>query len=146
MLHDISSYQLVHCIAGDDVKLILKLWNKAFAMMNKKDPDNSHCDKTQEAIDMAIEHMHVLKLSITPQCHGIANHVVGQMRAVHGYSMMLEYWVEHYHQVAHQYDVYWRTLSNIQKEAELRARIETMMKNKQAKKESKLIGVKFVGV
>ena len=60
--------------------------------------------------------------------------------------MMLEYWVEHYHQVAHRYDVYWRGMTNTQKQAELRARRETMLKNTGVKKESKRVRVKYVGV
>jgi len=51
------------------------------------------------------------------------------MRAYPGYSMMLEYWVEHYHHVGHRFDVYWRGMTVIQRQAKLRAWREAMMKS-----------------
>ena len=42
----------------DDVELALKLWNKFFVMMNKRDPDNKQYDETQQAIDLTIDQMH----------------------------------------------------------------------------------------
>ena len=57
--------------------------------------------------------------------------------------MMLEYWVEHYHQVAHRFDVYWRGMTDIQRQAELRARRETMMKSPEIGKERSQVTAKF---
>ena len=56
----------------DNVELALKPWNKAFIMMHKKDPVTLCCDEMQVTIDLAIEQMHSLKLSITSKCYGIA--------------------------------------------------------------------------
>ena len=60
----------------DNVELALKPWNKAFIMLNKKDPATLCCDEMQVTIDLAIEQMHSLKLSITPKCHAISALVV----------------------------------------------------------------------
>ena len=51
----------------DDVRLALQLWNKAFLMTNKKDPDNQHCNMTQFQIDLAVDQVIRLKLPITPK-------------------------------------------------------------------------------
>ena len=59
---------------------------------------------------------------------------------------MLEYWVEHYHQVAHRYDTYWRTQSSIQIQAEIRARIERRFCLPETKKAHSKIVAKFSGV
>ena len=59
---------------------------------------------------------------------------------------MLEYWLEHYHQVAHQYDTYWRSQSSIQIQAEIKARMEKIFCSPETKKAySKIMG-KFDGV
>ena len=130
-----------------DVRLALQLWSKAFSMMNKKDPTLDFCNQTQAQIDLAVKQMTILGLSVTPKVHGMSCHMVQQMRAVPGgIALMLEYWVEHYHQVAHRYDVYWKGMTDTQKQAETRARIEKMFRNPKVKREVAAVTAKYVGV
>ena len=97
-----------------EVQLVLQLWNNAFFMMNEKDPSIEDCNKTQKLIDLAIEQLFRLALSITPKVYSLLKHIVQQMRSISGgIALMLEYWVEHYHQVAHWYDTYWKRQSSI---------------------------------
>ena len=60
--------------------------------------------------------------------------------------MMLEYWVEHYHQVAHRYDMYWRGMTDIQRQAEIRARMENRFRDSKTKEEKAKVVARFVGV
>ena len=61
---------------GDEIKLALQLWNKAFSMINKRDPTDDWCNETQKQIDLAIEQMFRMGLAITPKGHGMLCHIV----------------------------------------------------------------------
>ena len=77
-----------HC---DNVKLALQLWNKAFSMINKRNPSNDHCNETQRTIDLAVEQMLRLGLPLTPKGHGMMCHIVYQMKMIPGgVALMLE--------------------------------------------------------
>ena len=60
--------------------------------------------------------------------------------------MLLEYWVESYHQKAKRYDVYWRGMTAIQRQAEIRARLETTFRTPEVRSEKERIVAAFVGV
>ena len=60
--------------------------------------------------------------------------------------MLLEYWVEHYHQVAHRYDCYWRAQPTHQKQAEVRSKMENAFRNVNTKKELRKVQSKYVRV
>ena len=94
-----------------------------------------------------MEQMYRLELPVSPKAHGMACHLVYQMRTVDGgVALLLEYWVEHYHQVAHKYDVYWRGQTNIQRQATIRARMESMFRQKGTKDEKARVGARFTKV
>ncbi len=54
----------------------LKLRDGALAGIHVKDPDNDHCNKTQDQIDKETLHTQHMGISITPNMHGIEMHVV----------------------------------------------------------------------
>ena len=61
--------------------------------------------KVQEMIDFAVALSQEMKLSITPKQHGMEKHVVNQMRSIQGgIGLLVEHWVEKYHQVGFKYD------------------------------------------
>ena len=131
----------------DDVKLALKLWDGAFSMIHRKEPSDTHCNLTQAQIDLAMAQMRCMKLPITPKAHGMACHIVHHMRSFPGgVAMLLEYWVESYHQKAKRFDVYWRGMTAIQRQAEIRARLETTFRTPEVRSEKARIVAAFVGV
>ena len=138
-------YEII--VLCNQVRLVLQLWNKAFAMMNKRGPSNEECDETQKQIDLAIQQMLLMGLPIMPKDHSLWAHLVQQMRTITGgIAMLLEYWVEHYHQVAHRYDCYWRAQPTHQKQAKVRAKMENAFRNVNTKKELRKVQSKYVRV
>jgi hypothetical protein len=131
----------------DDVKLALKLWDGAFSMIHKKEPSDTHCNMTQKQINLTMDQMYEIGLPISPKAHGMACHIVHHMRTFPGgVAMLLEYWVESYHQKAKRFDVYWRGMTAIQRQAEIRARLETTFRTPEVREEKARVVAAFVGV
>ena len=129
------------------MKLALKLWDGAFSMIHKKEPSDTHCNMTQTQIDLAMEQMYIMGLPISPKAHGMSCHIVDQMRSFPGgVAMLLEYWVESYHQKGKRFDVYWRGMTAIQRQAEIRARLETTFRTPKVREEKARVVAAFVGV
>jgi hypothetical protein len=51
----------------DNVGMGVKLWDGALAGIHVKDPDNNHCNKTQDGIDKTTAHTQHMDISITPK-------------------------------------------------------------------------------
>ena len=66
-----------------------------------------------------------LKLSIVPKLHGIEAHFLRLMLFVHGgIARLIEHWVEQYHQVGRSYDLSYCQAGSLEKQAEVRAKLE----------------------
>jgi hypothetical protein len=90
----------------DDVGLAFKLWDGAFSAIHSPNPTVEHCTETQEQIDKAMAHTRTMGFSVTPKMHGMESHVVRQMRTIPGgIGMLMEHWIEHYHQTGYQFDL-----------------------------------------
>lgn len=53
-------------------------------MINKRDPTDAFCNETQKQIDLAIDQMLLMGMSLTPKAHGMLCHIVDQMRMIQG--------------------------------------------------------------
>jgi len=92
----------------------LVLWDDVFSKANttyeslNDDWVKDHCDKTEESVKQAMFQMREMGFSITPKIHGLECHLVHQMRTVPGgIAMLIEHWVEQYHQIAAEMDRLW---------------------------------------
>lgn len=66
-----------------------------------------------------------LKLSIVPKLHGIEAHFLRLMLFVHGgIARLIEHWVEQYHQVGRSYDLSYCRAGSLEKQAEVRSKLE----------------------
>jgi hypothetical protein len=90
---------------------------------------NKHCDETEKSVKLAMFQMWAMGFSITPKLHGLECHLVHQMRTVPGgIAMLIEHWVEQYHQRATEMERIWGGHS-YDEQAEFRARREHMLSN-----------------
>ena len=65
------------------------------------------------------------KLSIIPKLHGIKAHLVRQMLFIdRGIARLIEHWVEQYHQVGRSYDLSYCRAGSLEKQAEVRSKLE----------------------
>ena len=93
-----------------------------------------HCDATEEAVKQAMFQMRKMCFSITPKMHGLECHLVHQMRTVPGgIAMLIEHWVEQYHQMAAAMERIWAS-QPYTKRAEFRARKEYSSLTKKPRK------------
>ena len=84
----------------DDVGLAFKLWDGAFSAIHSPNSTVEHCTVTQTRIDNAMAHIRGMGFSVTPKMHGMESHVVRQMRTTPGgIGMLMEHWIEQYHQI-----------------------------------------------
>ncbi|KAL7548721.1 hypothetical protein ACHAWF_011993 [Thalassiosira exigua] len=127
-----------------DMTRYFTLWDDAFSMMHTVDPVEEDFVKTQATIDLAMECMRNLGMSITPKAHGAEAHVVNQMRTTPGgISMMIEHWVERYHQVGFKYDDQWRLLKSEERKATLRSHREHIAAHTEVTKRLRLLDEKY---
>jgi hypothetical protein len=118
-----------------EVRKALVLLDDVFSKTNTKyestnvDWVNKHCDETEKSVTLAMFQMRVMGFSITPKLHGLECHLVHQMRTVPGgIAMLIEHWVEQYHQRATEMERIWGGHS-YDEQAEFRARREHMLSN-----------------
>ena len=65
------------------------------------------------------------KLSIIPKLHGIEAHLLRQMLFVDGgIARLIEHWVKQYHQVGRCYDLSYCRAGSLEKQAEVRSKLE----------------------
>mmetsp|Transcript_11786 Transcript_11786/g.20143 ORF Transcript_11786/g.20143 Transcript_11786/m.20143 type:complete len:185 (-) Transcript_11786:58-612(-) len=96
----------------DDVRELLQGWDYIFACIHEKDPTDAFCDDLQLAIDGVMKKWRELELSVTPKGHGVETEVTKQMKKFPGgIAALLEYWVEHAHQIGGKKDSLWRSQS-----------------------------------
>jgi hypothetical protein len=91
----------------DDVGLAFKLWDGAFSAIHSPNPTVEHCTVTQTRIDNAMgAHIRGMGFSVTPKMHGMESHLVRQMRTTPGgIGMLVEHWIEQYHQIGFWFDM-----------------------------------------
>jgi len=67
-----------------------------------------YCDEAAKSVKLAMFQMRLMGFSITPKLHGLECHLVHQMRTVPGgIAMLIEHWVEQYHQKAAEAEKLW---------------------------------------
>ncbi len=89
----------------DDVGLAFKLWDGAFSAIHSPNSTVEHCTVTQTRIDNATVYIRGMGFSVTPKMHGMESHVVRQMRTTPGgIGMLMEHWIEQYHQIGFRFD------------------------------------------
>jgi hypothetical protein len=120
-----------------EVTRALVLWDDVFSRANTKyesisdDWVKEHCDATEKAVEQAMFQMRHMGFSITPKMHGLECHLVHQMRTVPGgIAMLIEHWVEQYHQTAAAMERIWAS-HPYTKQAEFRVRREHMLSHKE---------------
>lgn len=127
-----------------DIEVALTLWDKVFTMCQKHNPSPDDCDKTQLLINMAMKAIRKLGLSITPKLHGMEDHVVNQMRNIKGgIAPLMEYWIEHYHQIGSKFDRKCRHARSAMDLAQMRVRDDTMRNHPQVKQQLNMLQEKF---
>jgi polyhydroxyalkanoate synthesis regulator protein len=127
-----------------DIEIALTLWDKVFTMCQKHNPSPDDCDKTQLLINMAMKAIRKLGLSITPKLHGMEDHVVNQMRNIKGgIGPLMEYWIEHYHQIGSKFDRKCRHARSAMDLAQMRVRDDTMRNHPQVKQQLNMLQEKF---
>ena len=83
----------------------MKIWDACFSTVSKLDPAEEDCRKAKAMIDVAVALSQEFKLSITLEQHDMEKHIITQMRSIQGgIGMLVEHWVEKYHQVGFKYD------------------------------------------
>jgi hypothetical protein len=85
--------------------------------------------------------------SVTPKMHGMESHVVRQMRTTPGgIGMLMEYWIEQYHQIGFRFDqAYCRVGSLVGQEA-IRSSAEKRGRNPRVQLNKMLLEKRFVGI
>jgi uncharacterized protein Yka (UPF0111/DUF47 family) len=110
----------------NNVASCLTSWNKAFQTMQKHNPTPEDCAAAEQYIKQAMTYARKLKLSITPKLHGMEKHVVDQMKRIPGgIALLMEYWIEKYHQTGSTFDRKHRHARSILDAAEMRVSSDT---------------------
>jgi hypothetical protein len=129
----------------NEVRTALRAWDMIFARIHASDPTPEYCDKLQGDIDLAMKQWRELGLSVTPKLHGLECHVVAQMRAWGGIKLLLEYWVEHEHQIGNRMDTQWKSLP-LAAQGRLRAKHDVAARHPETMTAREKIISNFTGV
>ena len=109
----------------DDVGLAFKLWDGAFSAIHSPNSTVEHCTVTQTRIDNAMAHIRGMGFSVTPKMHGMESHVVRQMRTTPGgIGMLMEHWIEQYHQIGFRFDLAYCRVGSLVGQAAIRSSVE----------------------
>jgi hypothetical protein len=104
----------------------LILWDAVFAKCQIVSPTESDLVETEVYLQYAMRKTRELGLSITPKLHGMEDHVIQQMRTYPGgIAMLIESWVEQYHQTGYGLDVKHKNQKSTLETAKVRIRKET---------------------
>ncbi|EJK48031.1 hypothetical protein THAOC_33210 [Thalassiosira oceanica] len=135
------SYELDH---KEDVKVVKNWVLKRGTLCSAIHEDyhsEDRCDEIQSMIDSAMKHLRKLNLSIIPKLHGMEAHLVKQLKLVGwGFGLMVEHWVEHYHQVGYRYDISYCRLGSLEKQAGVRSRLEKRGRHPKVRMNRKRLG------
>ena len=127
----------------EDVRYLLQAWDSIFAKIHEKDPSDEFCNELQKDIDAVMKKWRELKLSVTPKGHGIEMHVTCQMRKFPGgISLVLEYWVEHAHQIGGKKDSLWKS-QPMSKQGELGAKRDLALRLEQTLDATRKVNAAF---
>ena len=131
----------------DDVVTALVLWDSAFSKLRTVDPSESECDEAQENIDLAVEQLRKMGISITPKVHGTQFHAVDQMKAIPGgISKLAEDWVEQYHQSGFRYDLSYCRAGSLKQQAVIRSRSEARSRKPEVVMRKEMLEKRFTGI
>ena len=129
-----------------DVGLALKLWDGAFADIHSSDTSQEHCDLTQKRIQMAMDQLRFMNISITPKMHGMECHVVDQMRNIlGGIGKLMEHWMEQYHQIGFRFDMAYCRAGSLKAQAEIRSSAEKRGRNPRVQMCNKMLKERYEG-
>lgn len=130
----------------DDVGLVLKLWDGAFADIYSIDTSQEHCDSTQERINKAMDQLRFMKIPITPKMHGMECHVVNQMQNIlGGIGKLMEHWIEQYHQVGYRFDMAYCRAGSLKGQADIRSSAEKRGRNPRVQMCKKMLIERYEG-
>ena len=131
----------------DDVGLAFKLWDGAFSAIHSPNPTVEHCTVTQTRIDNAMAHIRGMGICVTPKMHGMESHVVRQMRTTPGgIGMIMEHWIEQYHQIGFRFDMAYSRVGSLVGQAAIRSSVEKRGRNPRVQLCKKLLEKRFVGI
>ena len=131
----------------DDVGLAFKLWDGAFSAIHSPNSTVEHCTVTQTRIDNAMAHIRGMGFSVTPKMHGMESHVVRQMRTTPGgIGMLMEHWIEQYHQIGFRFDLAYCRVGSLVGQAAIRSSVEKRGRNPRVQLCKKLVEKRFVGI
>ena len=118
-----------------------RLWDAVFKAIHEEDPPPLHCAETQKKIELAMTHWRkCVKMSIIPKLHGIEAHLMRQLLNIKGgLTRLIEHWVEQYLKVGCHYDLSYCRAGSLEKQAEIRSKLERRRRHPRVKMSKKRI-------